>query len=1064
MAKAPNVEKSMTPELWETPEGWERLKPLLHPAMQKPPEERARFVDEVCGDDLELRDALLRLLRANEDSIGRGDGPIVRLHSLFPLSQAAFAEGELVANQFRIVRLIGSGGMGEVYEAIDLELGRRIALKTIRPDIAGNPQMLAHFKKEVLLAQRISGPHVCRIHALHPPTDSRAGTRQTFLTMEYLDGMTLADKIRESGPLPWSEVKTIALGICEGLRVMHEAGIIHRDLKSRNVMLAQRNGVVHAVVMDFGLAHEVRSATSETETDVSAEQGVAGTIDYMAPEQFAGDPLTPAADIFALGVVMYELATGQHPFPSRTILQAAIRRGHRPPAPSSIQKGLPHRCDEIVCRCLEFEPKKRYGSVKEVAEALTASPATLPNIRSDHPWAFRFACGLILAATAWGVVQLWQWWRYDKPNATATRWYDQGVTALREGSYVKSTRLLTAAIGSESHFAMAHARLAEAWANLDFDGRSTQELINALGGEHHLRPLDSLYLSAIHATLTRDYASAVLFYKKILSRLPADKTQTAAGYVDLGMAYERGGDPTHAHESFMKSEGLDGDNPAAYMQEAILDTRLHKVEEANSAFNKAEAIFAREMNQEGLAELDYERGYEANVEGDSERANFFLNRSLAKAREIENVQLEIRVLTQLSSVACASGHAEDAVNLAQRAIDRARAHQLDTWAAMGLARLANARYVEGPQHYSEAENAINEALSLAKDSRQGRAEALANVTLAGLRDQQHRWNEVIVPATAALKYYEQNGYFEPAANATLLILRANERRGDFQDTLRAANEFRNLAEKSGSRDLLMQAEGELGTTLRAAERYPDALPHFQRALALADDQTNRAYLAVSQAENLVRLGRFVDAEALLQPSAKVESVAADVGGVRLDGLLYQEKYSQALSLANDLISGHPDMVNELRGEIEYERAITEAHLQRKSDALRHLDGAAHLENETDPAERWALALQAAEIKVFCGRIEEGRDDATSAEAYFASRSELDSELHAALLAVTASKLLHDDQNSAKYSAKGIDILSSLEHNWGPREFHSYISRPDVVTLTRVLPPVAPLKGDGIQRP
>ena len=210
--------------------------------------------------------------------------------------------------------------------------------------------------------------------------------------------------------------------------------------------------------------------------------------------------------------------------------------------------------------------------------------------------------------------------------------------------------------------------------------------------------------------------------------------QIAAGYVDLGMAYEREGDPAHAHESFVKSESLDGDNPAAYMQEAILDTRLHKVDEANSAFNKAEAIFAREMNLEGLAELDYERGYEANVEGDSERANFFLSRSLAKATEIENIQLEIRDLTQLSSVACASGHAEDAVNLAQRAIDRARAHQLDTWAAMGLARLANARYVEGPQHFSEAETAINEALNLVKDSRQGRAEALANVTLAGLRD------------------------------------------------------------------------------------------------------------------------------------------------------------------------------------------------------------------------------------------------------------------------------------------------------------------------------------------
>jgi len=360
----------MTLELWETPEGWQRLKPLFYPAMEKPPEERECFVNEVCGDDHELRDALLRLLRANEESIGRGSDPIVDLHSFFPGSRPTFKEGELVWNQFRIVRLIGSGGMGEVYEAIDLNLGR-IALKAIRPEIAPDPQIVAQFKREVQLAQRLSGPHVCRIHTLHVPTDTTNGPQHTFLTMEYLEGLTLAEKIRESGPLPWRDVKTIALGICEGLRVMHEAGIIHRDLKSRNVMLADRNGTIKAVVMDFGLAREVRTATSETAaTDVSAEASVAGTIDYMAPEQFAGETLTPAADIFALGVVMYELATGRHPFPSGTILQAAIRRGQRLAPPSSIQKSLPHRCDEIIFRCLEFDPKKRYGSVRIVAEEI----------------------------------------------------------------------------------------------------------------------------------------------------------------------------------------------------------------------------------------------------------------------------------------------------------------------------------------------------------------------------------------------------------------------------------------------------------------------------------------------------------------------------------------------------------------------------------------------------------------------------------------------------------------------------------------------------------------------
>lgn len=363
----------MTPELWENPELWERLKPHFHAAMEMPEQDRAHYLDEVCRDDRELRAALEDLIRASNESTGPADAPIINFRRIFPKQRSAFAEGELTRARFRIVRLIGSGGMGEVYEAFDLELRRRIALKTIRADFAGNPDMLSRFKNEVKLAQRISGPHVCRIHDLYLPMDSSDGQQSAFLTMEFLEGTTLADKIQESGPLPWKDVKKIALEICEGLRVMHEAGIIHRDLKSRNVMLATQNGAVRAVVMDFGLAHEVRTATSETVTSVSDEHGVMGTIEYMAPEQFEGQKLTPAADVFALGVVMYEMSTGKHPFPSHTILEAAVQRGRKPMAPSSVRKKLPHRCDEIVGRCLEFDPKKRYESAKIVAEEVRGS-------------------------------------------------------------------------------------------------------------------------------------------------------------------------------------------------------------------------------------------------------------------------------------------------------------------------------------------------------------------------------------------------------------------------------------------------------------------------------------------------------------------------------------------------------------------------------------------------------------------------------------------------------------------------------------------------------------------
>jgi Tol biopolymer transport system component len=352
-----------------TPELWERLKPLFHSAVEKPEAERAEFIDEVTDRDPELGNALTLLISANGESAGPADQPLLHFRDRFPAPRPVFAPGELILSRFRIMRLIGSGGMGEVYEATDLELGR-VALKTIRPEIAGNPHTFARFRKEVQLARKISSPTVCRIHELYVLPDSSHATPRAFISMEFLDGVTLADKIRESAPMPWEEAKRIALEICEGLQAIHDAGIIHRDLKSNNILLASRNGAVRAVVMDFGLAREVSSPTSETVTEVTAVNVPSGTPGYMAPEQFTCEAFTPATDIYALGVVLYELVTGRHPFPSGSAIGSAVQRGRRIAPPSSIRPGLPHSCDEIISKCLEFDPGRRYQSAKEVAGAL----------------------------------------------------------------------------------------------------------------------------------------------------------------------------------------------------------------------------------------------------------------------------------------------------------------------------------------------------------------------------------------------------------------------------------------------------------------------------------------------------------------------------------------------------------------------------------------------------------------------------------------------------------------------------------------------------------------------
>jgi eukaryotic-like serine/threonine-protein kinase len=374
-----------------TPDLWERLKPLYHAALEIPEEERANFISGACGDDDQVREELAALLKATDESTAFSDSPI---KGLFPSKADPFSVGTLILDRFRIVRHLGSGGMGDVYEATDLELGR-IALKTIRADIASNPEMLVRFRKEVQIARKISGPNVCRIHELFVLTENKTQSPRAFLTMEFLEGVTLGDNLRNSGPLPWREVQRLSIEICNGLQTIHQAGIIHRDLKSQNVMLASRNGSTCAVLMDFGLARELATPTSATLTDVTKPGAIVGTPKYMAPEQFEGKELTPATDVYALGIVLYELVTGNHPFAATSPIGAAILRGRRPCLVSSIRPGLPHRLDEVICKCLEFDANRRYQSAKQVAEDLQGRPFSVAWFR--HEWRRLLAVAATLA-------------------------------------------------------------------------------------------------------------------------------------------------------------------------------------------------------------------------------------------------------------------------------------------------------------------------------------------------------------------------------------------------------------------------------------------------------------------------------------------------------------------------------------------------------------------------------------------------------------------------------------------------------------------------------------------
>jgi eukaryotic-like serine/threonine-protein kinase len=265
------------------------------------------------------------------------------------------APGTVLAERYEIVRLLGSGGMGAVYQAIDRELQRNLALKTIRADLASQKNILERFKREVMVSSQITHRNVVRVY------DLGSSGRLRFLTMEYVEGKSLDAVIGPTG-MPPEKVAPILRQICQGLEAAHERGVIHRDLKPQNIMIEPQGRVA---VMDFGLA-------STTDGGGLTRAGaLLGTPDYMSPEQALGQKLDRRSDIFSLGIIAYEMLTGKAPFASETAIASLVARtSTRALPPREINQTIPEGLSTIVHRCMATNPQDRYSSVAAILQDL----------------------------------------------------------------------------------------------------------------------------------------------------------------------------------------------------------------------------------------------------------------------------------------------------------------------------------------------------------------------------------------------------------------------------------------------------------------------------------------------------------------------------------------------------------------------------------------------------------------------------------------------------------------------------------------------------------------------
>jgi serine/threonine-protein kinase len=312
--------------------------------------------------------------------------------------EGRFAPGALLAGRYRIVALLGKGGMGEVYRADDLSLEQPVALKFLPPSLTHHPEAVARFRNEVRTARQVSHPNVCRVYDLSEIEG------QYVLSMEYVDGEDLASLLRRIGRLPHDKALEIARKLCAGLAAAHEKGVLHRDLKPGNIMLDSRGQVL---LTDFGLsglAGQIEGAEIRN-----------GTPAYMAPEQLSGEEVTVRSDIYALGLVFYEIFTGKLPFESDTLAGLVRARSEsHPPSPATLVKDLDPAVERVILRCLQPKPVLRPTSALAVAAALpggdplaaalaageTPSPEMVAAAGEGHGLSPRIAIPLFLSIVA----------------------------------------------------------------------------------------------------------------------------------------------------------------------------------------------------------------------------------------------------------------------------------------------------------------------------------------------------------------------------------------------------------------------------------------------------------------------------------------------------------------------------------------------------------------------------------------------------------------------------------------------------------------------------------------
>jgi serine/threonine-protein kinase len=980
-------------------------------------------------------------------------------------------------SHYRVLGQIGEGGMGVVYVAEDTRLGRRVAIKIPH---AGKDERhyRARFLREARAVSRLNHPNIAAVYDLGETED-----RQPYIIMELVSGQTLGDLLAGPG-LSVARAVEVIREVADALSEAHSHKIIHRDVKPSNVIIGEKGEVK---VLDFGLAKQIdedgtksRALSEHTRSDV-----VIGTPLYLSPEQARGAKVDPRSDLFALGALLYECVSGRPAFSGANVIEIGAQVLHfDPPPPSRFNPRVTGELDRLVMRALAKRPEDRFQTAEEFASELERVRSRLPasdgtrtrrlaGVESlTRPSAFttmadtlrrpRFSPLAVLGAAAAIALVLFGLYYMLRPSLhvpkpEVVKLYEQGVEAMREGAYYKATGLLKQAIEADDKYALAHARLAEAWTEQDFLDRAKDEMLAATTLVPDIGALpkeDALYFDAVRSTVGRHYPEAAKNYEE-LARLKPDLPQR---FVDLGRAYVKNDETPKAVEAFTKAAALDGSYATASLSLGTLHARAKNLAGATEAFDRAERLYTAKSNREGVAEVHYQRGRLLVELGKNDEAGRELEQALSVAQSTGNVYQQVQAMLQLAYVPedleRAKAYANDGISLAQTSgmLNLVARGNID----LGSQYLAR-------RSYDEADRLFTRALEFAREYKVRRLEVLALINRASAREKQNRLDEALPDAEQALDYYAKNGFRREAASAAQLLARIKGRQGDFKGAHDALEDQIRVNESTGDTKLLGMLHRECGSVLAKQGNYAEAIRHYNEAISIAKalpDNSLLSYGLLNIAGSLWQLGRYAEAGQALtqlvglvgagQSSNKDMLTRASI--VEADMALSQGRFGDAREKSGQVLAATQaaEGSKDITADADVILCLADALGGAPARGKPRCDEATRLVADTrDPLSISSTQLALAEALLEVGDAAGARVAALAAEDFFARSGHIESDWRALVVAGKACRLAGDGAAAHDYFARAAAQLSQLQQSWG-EDAAGYLSRQDVQRLRREL--------------